>query len=699
MNPITSMAKGAIGTARRKYLDGLKPEKGASGNNGKTGGEYTAKTNKEKDLVKQIQKLWDLKTQGPILKWVGTQASRIGASPLTIMESVIRHGESLDRNKISSAFAALRNRSALYTLAPIGNRAANNRVKEYLRDKALDELVRKFTPSLRQAHSGSLFEQAAVAVAARAAGKRVLSFPKTGSNRKNNFTPNVNGRAYYQGNRITQLWTNPDYMRDLNNGIFVLKTAFGLGRVKTNETNPNLQKLFYDLVTTNSVNKNQKNYTKKTNGTLRALTELKGKNANTSLWKGFYEVQPDVLYFQIKNGVLHVEIYEFKIGTGHAQREPAEYFQLVKAKRTLELIFAKNPPPIPYQIHIHFFPLKYRLISVPGEAPTNFQHPAAAGVDPKWKAYYSTIISPAFSSRGSYEIGKNGTTPADFKSATGVDVEVIKVLLTGYAKAEQNAISRSLRHARRTGAGIYGTPGASAAAAAALGVRPENNAVGRALKEQVAAGGARPGPQYIANLMRMNKTNIARELTAALHYLEIAGWKLKSQSGNMVSIGGTLGIKERLPTASYGSTWSGAKRASQNTINVLLNRINAAKSLPKNKLNIGSDAILARLNKYELVPPGPGFMTNKAQNARINMAANAENVAYANERNFESTYRKFINDHVKPNYGITNNNAKTAVANELNRAATIARGRGNENMAEFYVLRKTLIPNYRKKKV
>ena len=696
-NPVPAMAKGAVGTARAKYLKGIKPPKGNNEGSKPVGEQYTAKTNKEKQLVRKIQILWDLKTPAPILKWVGTQSSRIGANPVTIMESVLRHGENLNRNKISTAFAALRNKSALYTLAPVGNRSANNRVKEYLRNKALDELVRKFTPSLRQAHSGSLFEQAAVAVAARAAGKRVLVFPKTGTSRTNNFMPNVNGREFYQGNRITQVWTNPTYRADLNNGIFVLKTAFGLGRVKTNETNGTLQKLFYNLVTENSINTNQKNYTTKTNGTPRPLTNLKGKSANVSLWKGFYEVQPDVLYFQIKNNVLHVEIYEFKIGTGHAQREPAEYFQLVKAKRTLELIFAKNPPPIPYEIHIHFFPLKYRLISAPGEAPTNFQHPTAASVNQKWKNHYSSIISPQFSTHGSYEITKEGTTPEEFKATTGVDVNVIKVLLTGYAKAEQNAIARSLRHARRTGAGIYGTPEASAAAKAALTARPENNAVSRALKEQMAAEGARPGPYYIGNLMRMNKTNIARELIAALHYLETAGWKLKSQSGNKVSIGGTLGIKERLPTASYGSTWSGAKRANQNTVNVLLNRINAAKSLPQNKLNIASSAVINRLSKYELVPPGPEFLTNKAQNARVNMQSNAENVAFANERNFETTYKKFVNDHVRINYGITNNNAKRAVENALNRASAVERGRGNGNMANFYITRKALIPNYKKK--
>jgi hypothetical protein len=688
--PVLSTAKGALGTARKKYIEALqnKPNK-LSGN------QYTAKTPKEQQQLKDIQRLWDLKTTAPILKWVGTQASRIGVSGATIMESVIRHSNELDRNKISKAFADLRNRSALYTLAPTGNRNADTRVREFLRDKALDELVRKFTPSLRQAHSGSLFEQAAVAVAAKAAGKRVLSFPKTGTSSTNNFRPNSRLNKYYEGNRITQVWNNPKYRADLNNGIFVLKSAFGLGRIKTNEPNITLQKLFYNLVTENSITTGQKNYTTKTNGTKRPLTNLVGKSANVSLWKGFYEVQPDVLYFQVKNGTLYVEIYEFKIGTGHAQREPAEYFQLVKAKRTLELIFQKNPPPYPYKIHIHFFPLKYRLVA--GETPTNFQHPTASSVNQKWKNHYSAIISPQFSTHGSYEISKEGTTPEDFKATTGVDVDAIKVLLTGYAKAEQNAIARSLRHSRRTGTGIYATSEAASAAKAALSVRKGNNAISRALKEEVAAEGARPGPYYIGSLMRTNKTNIGRELKAALQYLEIAGWKLKTSSGNKVPIGKTLGIKDRLPTASYGSTWSGAKRANQNTINVLLNRINAAKSLPQNKLEINSSAILNRLKQYTLEPPSPEFLSPKAQNARSNMMSNAENVAASNTKNFETSYKKFINDHVNPSYGITNNNAKSAVENTLNRLARIERGRGQENVAQFYTNRKGLIPNYKKR--
>jgi hypothetical protein len=636
-----------------------------------------------KNLFEKVKKIWKVTTDAPLQRWIGEQAGRIGADPRVIMESIVKHTEVLNKNSLTTAFAKLRSGNALYTAAPTGEQSANFRVNQYLRNVALDELVRKFTPSLRQAHSGSLFEQAAIAVAAKAAGKKVLSFPAIGTN----FLPNTNQRANYQGNRVKQVWMNPNYRDALSGGVFVLKTAFGLARIKNDETNVGLQKLFFDLIKANSNNKNQESYnTAKIGGkrVTRKLSTLRGKNVNTSLWKGFYEVQPDVLYFVMKNGKLFVYIYEFKIGSGKAEQEPAEYFQLVKAKRTLELIFQKYPPGVPYEITIHFFPLKYRLVS--NEAPTNFKHPTNSGA--KWKDYYKMLTKSEYSTHGSYAIPKT-TTPEDFKTQTGVDINVLKSVLNAYSSAEKEAIARAIRSGKRKGVNISSN---SKAARTALTAYNVNNAVRRALEQ--SAMGAKSGQNYIANLMRRGiKTDI--ELIAALNYLDIAGYRLKKKdnaSGNKLSIVGTLRIRQRGPANSYGSTWSGVKKGNKRTIDTVLARINAAKSIPTNNRNIVTEAILNKLENYEIVPPPPLFETNQAQNARVNMAQKANAVANAPDMIFDQVYRNFVRQHVSPNYGITKNNVRSAVENSLNRLAALARGRENTNTANYYTGRKANIP-------
>ena len=630
-----------------------------------------------KALFEQVKTIWKVTTDLPLLRWIGEQSGRIGATPHAIMESIVKHSQVLNKNNLVTAFARLRGGSALYTAAPVGEKSANYRVNQYLRNASLDELVRKFTPALRQAHSGSLFEQAAIAVAAKAAGKKVLTFPAIGTN----FRPNTNQRANYQGNRIRQVWSNSNYKSALSNGVFVLKSAFGLARIKNNEPNKGLQGLFLDLVKANSDNTNQLTYSTAKSGP-RKLSTLRGKNINTSLWKGFYEVQPDVLYFVMKGGKLMVYIYEFKIGSGKAEQEPAEYFQLVKAKRTLELIFEKYPPGVPYEITIHFFPLKYRLTN---DSPTNFKHPRNS--DTKWRKYYTMLTKPEYSEHGSYAITQT-TTPADFKNQTDVDINVLKSVLNAYSAAEKEAIERQLRHGRRTGVNVSSN---TAATRTALSAYNKNNAVRRALER--ATLGVASGRNYIANLMSLGiKSDV--ELIAALNYLEIAGYRLQkigNSSGNKLSIVGTLNIRQRGPANSYGSTWSGVKRKNKETIATVLRRVNAAKSIPK--MNLVTKAIINELKNYVIVPPPPLYETNKAQNARVNMAHKVNDIATASETNFEKLYANFVRTHVSPIYGISKNNIKTALKNSLNLTAKMAIKRGQPNLAQFYTNRKSLIPN------
>ena len=645
----------------------------------------------------KIRNNWGLKTNGYLQKWLGVQHLRTGATPNSIMNSIIRHSNSLNKNVIKSAFSKIRSGEALYSAAPVGSRPPNTRVGEYLRNVAFDEIIRKFTPALRQAHSGSLFEQAAVAVAAKAAGKKVMSFPKTGLAATNNFTPNQNQRKYYEGNRVRQIWSDmtPARKAELENGIFLLKSAFGLGRIKTNETNNKFKKLFYNLVIENAVNNPNKQAQKSYNLPKGGLLKLKGKNANTSLWKGFYEVQPDVLYFVLKGNTLHVHIYEFKIGSGHAQGVPAEYFQLVKAKRTLDLIMnGSMPRGYDYKITIHFFPLKYRLV---GEgSPTNFANPKNYPRGDKWRTYYDqiTAIDPT------YRIDKE-TEPSDFKEQTGVDIEVVRKVLDAYSMAAEERIRRHLRHRERHGLYAPGNAAGVAAARTALSVSNQPPNIRNALYK-IELGGT-SGPNYIASLMAVGSKGVdtAQELVAALFYLDAAGFRLRKKTGNNAGsikpILSELNIPEKGILGS-GSTWSGVKKPKenkkhQNTVSMLLTRIEAAKRAPRNGLGRFGKGLLADLANYDLVPPAPVYASNRAQEKRAELRNKAENLITTPQPQFRAVYSKFIKDHIVPaaNLGLTEANAKQAFLNVLNSAAKLANGRGNGVSAEAYRTRMNLV--------
>lgn len=677
----------------------------AAGNNGENvkADPYVPNTPNARAKFIRIRNNWGLKSNSYLQKWLGTQTMRTGATANSIMNSIIRHSNNLNKNTIKSAFSKIRSGEALYSAAPVGEMGPNARVNEYLRNVAFDEMVRKFTPALRQAHSGSLFEQAAIAIAAKAAGKIVKSFPKTGLANTNNFTPNRNTRKYYEGNRISQVWTGPAAQKNLETGVFVLKSAFGLGRIKTNENNPKFKELFFNLVKTNAKNNARKSAQTSYNTPPGGLLGLVGKNANTSLWKGFYEVQPDVLYFVLdhKDRKLKVYIYEFKIGSGHAQAVPAEYFQLVKAKRTLEKIFELKPPALPagynYEITIHFFPLKYRLIGQ--NAPTNFAHPNANYIDPKWKKHYKEICKPEYAVHGTYAI-KDITTPAQFLSQTGVDIEVVKKVLDAYSKAAERGQQRHLRHRERHGLYAPGNERGMAAVRKALSVNNLPPNVRESL-EVIAMGGTR-GPNYIASLMRAGaQINTPQELVSALFYLDVAGFRLKQKTGNNAGA-----IKPILPTLNIpekgllntGSTWSGVKKPRnsarhQATIRMLLERIDAAKSAPAHRLGGYGKWLLERLAPYNLEPPAPTYMSNAAQNKRVELRNKAEELINTPQPQFRAVYSKFIKDHIVPaaSLGLTPANAKQAFLNVLNSAAKLANGRGNMNRAEAYRTRMNLV--------
>ena len=327
--------------------------------------------------IKKISQSWEV--QPPtVVKYITSQYENHGVRNTenldTFIREIYRASEHLPQKKIKAIISSVQS-GKLAFLAPQAARDPNRlrRSASAMQGATLDELLRKFTPSLRQAHSGSRLETFSVALAAREAGKLVLAFSTEKNKPPFNFNK-VNGAA--TGSEITQIWRK--YRGQLENGIFVLKSKFNLDILKNGETNPYFQNLIFRLVKENAVGPGHRNYIPQTSYNKPGrLSLLKGKNAETSIWKGFGNCEPDVLYFYIdENGCLHIIIFEFKIGLGKPESVPAEYFQLVKAKRVLEKLFGplvgrEGGPPC-LVIEMFFFPFRY---GYPETGRENFAHP------------------------------------------------------------------------------------------------------------------------------------------------------------------------------------------------------------------------------------------------------------------------------------------------------------------------------------
>jgi hypothetical protein len=610
--------------------------------------------------VEQMRKIWNVNRPETVKTYVEQQAQKLKVNRNDIINSVIKHGDNINKTGFKTIFARLGSGAALFPSAPAAIAGSNaNRLKSYVASAAFDEFLRKYTPSLRQAHSGSLFEQAAVAVAAQVAGKLAVQYKDFGNN--------VNTRNRWTGDRLTRILTDPRYSSQLRNGVFVLKSVFGLNRIKTSENISYLQKLFTNLVKQNSINSGVAKKIKGV-GTTYNLTNSVGKSADISLWKGFYEVEPDVLYFKLgDDGVLYIHIFEFKIGSGKSEQEPAEYFQLVKAKRTIEMIFDNliasaspnsNLGRLQFIVKIHFFPLKYRLQA---NSKTDFTHPKNTE---KWRGYWEKLSKPQpWMRHGPYSLDNdpapgsnrslNGvTTPSDFERITGVSAELLNVFLDAKAQSNANRIRRETRTlARRRAIRPGAAPHAAALAATGMMTPAE-------IRNLLSiAGGAQSGTNYIASMIRQGR-NVGKEFEDALKYLHVAGYGLKRRNGSNTTIR-TMNNVLHIGNAPENSrnTLAAVKARDPSAIPMLIRRVKAAENASRRaKTNatfaraVGGRHIefINKLAPYTIVPLPGSQAPSENEEVQSRNATHILNNLVRTPRNkeaFQAEYLKFVRRH------------------------------------------------------
>jgi gas vesicle protein len=295
----------------------------------------------------------------------------------------------------------------------------NNRELNILQ-AVLNAQLRHFSdPAVRQSYSGGVLETTSFAVAAVAASFDVWYFDDPALSKD-----------------ITKL------RKDRLPHGFILKSAFSLDNTIKNpniEKNEGLFKIWKKIIGLAATT------TSRTNPDVRKWLE------NTkSPFKGFFEVQPDVLEWippspSAPNG--RIRIYELKVGIGKPEAAPAEAYQLLKAKRAIELLFIKSAEPPP-SIELYFLPWMYGTPEGAIGKFTNYVNN---------QRYKGSEIHENFKKLGvanGYKVKE--LTKDTFKTLTKMDPEIMTTILDVFRKQQANNSKKIQDHIHRHRLGLRG---------------------------------------------------------------------------------------------------------------------------------------------------------------------------------------------------------------------------------------------------
>ena len=259
--------------------------------------------------------------------------------------------------------------------------------------------------SVRQSYSGSIFETTSFAVAAHEKNVNVIYFED------------------WDGD-ISKIYKHPR--------TFILKSEFSLDNtIKSNkEFDPKLQSVWRTIIGLAARSTNNPNM-------------QSWKENERSKYKGFKDVQPDVLEWKPPS-TTHptgtIRIYELKVGEGKPEAIPAEAFQLVKAKRAIELTLISKGVPANELPHFELYFLPWMFGTPENKKPkfVNYKtHPHGRDVWAILKDKDSDGYNITELSRDS------------FAHKTGLSAELITLTLEMLREEQGDKLLKILQHIKR----------------------------------------------------------------------------------------------------------------------------------------------------------------------------------------------------------------------------------------------------------
>lgn len=365
-----------------------------------------------KAKINEIQKKW--KYQKPLYSWFIQQGKNSRINVNTIVQGAYNSLHKVNKADIRSAILGVHRSNNAYT-APAVARSPNAayRLQWALRNKALNENTRRWTNPLRQSRSGSLFEQVAIAVAAAAAGVKVLYWGD-----EDDF-PNTHLKDVFLDRHAAAL---------NGKGILVLKSSMSLEGIRKYERQSSLQNAWFEIYKLGSIN----NPGATGYSNVKNMTPI--PSTNSSL-KGYWDVEVDNMFFQMRKRPnrptidLHVVLIEDKIARGKAESVPAEAIQLAKGGRALEMLLGATP----FKLRLYFYPLMY---GVPRNAKVQFTDPFASR---------DSVLSNVFQTKLGNRYRTHLMNDALFTEETGINPEIIKSVLDVLRRKEMFVIYKQMK--------------------------------------------------------------------------------------------------------------------------------------------------------------------------------------------------------------------------------------------------------------
>jgi hypothetical protein len=511
--------------------------------------------------------------------WCNTHARKTGATSQSILK--LAHDIRSDRIGPNELAAALASTAPLVS-APVANTGdVTNVARLAAFSRALNNSASHWTQKQRQSASGGLFETACIAAAAQHAHVPLMFWP-SGANFKG--TPK-------------NLLSAVERARGTTTGVLVVKAEISLAALKTNETNNARKRAWFGIISAGAVLPSNQPLTGYNNERFHKLNPVP---IAQSPWKGFWEAHPDLLFFRFIGLVLHIYIFELKIGSGKAEHWPAEAAQLAKAKGALLLMFPGSV------IHAYFYPLMYGLHS---SARTNYR-------DPYSENYVGSMAD--FFRRN---LGANFHAPlikdAQFQKITGLDPGIMKSMLDVFRMNQLEEIYNLVKKMFRNGIFVRGR---NASTFKTLVNVVGNNSVHQNFKKQLqktARGLHRasflakvpPGANAVTHEIASGSSRAPHLVTKAMRQARRMGYYLTYPNGRMV------------PPSEYeaGDTTHhnlDSESNANNNITKVAQRIHALRNLPPSNHESTTLKALRTLTRATVLKPGVDVVGRVITNAR-----------------------------------------------------------------------------------
>jgi len=313
------------------------------------------------------------------------------------------------------------------------------------------------TPSVWAGTLGSILETLAVGYAAKKSGVEVLYwednkyFPGSGPGSGTTFCGGPT-RAIQDVNTV--MYAVREQARQ-GKGVILLKTVIDtrpLYSIENNNTRKNGWAQVFFNATEPSALYSAARKIRKTKNSLTyndipsIYDNVKPRGAKNSPWKGYWNAEPDGIFFEIKDGRLYIDVLEFKITQGKAESIPAEAWQMAKVKRMLEYFF-KNYNPI---IRTNFCPWQYG--TGVGEKNVNFRDPYELNKNSayRWsgeKGRFDELYRNSFGNNSTYK--PRVLLPVDFERRTGIRASIAQKVVEAFERGTSNNLRFKLAHVVR----------------------------------------------------------------------------------------------------------------------------------------------------------------------------------------------------------------------------------------------------------